>query len=868
MSTAKVAATKVKAISIIVIIIAIAIIGGLYFSSAPPHISLSVSTSTSVGTAGTPIAFNVVPSVPSATVSNVTWNFGDGSFQASESNTTHVYENGGRYLILVQATVTSQSFLRSFTTTATNGVALYSLLVQPYLTPDQAQEGSIPIISFRPTLNPTAPVFNVGEEVHPIGDFSELPASSNWTIQQYNWNFGNGEKQVVSANSSSLPSQDVTTSYMDSGIYPLSLTINTTSSLGAVLSLTTVRTVAIQSSTLPFSLLTSSAAVVNPGVIVEASIEPGGPTTFDPQLCDDEVSTEVINNLFQTLVLYNESSSSTYIPDLAATLPTQQNGGISPDFQTYTFQIRNNQYFSNGDPVTAYDVWWNFARGIAFAYGTPGTLSWVLDQFLVGYPNNTWSVAVSAVTYDNASNTVTLHLNAPLAPALLFGAIAGLGNAATGITDPVYAESVGAGFNQANWVDYENQANAGSYNTQMQWGSVGSGPYMVGLYTPGQSVELVPNPHYGGVPGIPKVNDTAIINWVKTPDTALLMLQDGQADLIGGIGLPPSDLPSVQHLQSRGLVNIYNWPTMSYDWFTFTIQVDKALEATQFGSGFTEPANYFADLPTRFVFVDSFDYQGYLSNILGNGKYDANFGSGYAGVIPPGSSYYVPPDQLGGLPTQNLNAAKGNFSISAWHDSKITVPIVVPLGDPVTLAAAEEWGQTLSQISGGNITAKVVTFLHSSILGNCAAGANGMAVYYENWNPPSYPHPTNWWNGELQQGSYFPAANGWTTSNFASLPPPNPNGLVQVNGSMYTQAQVWKWLNGNITLGDTSVDPAVIQRAYTTVQLLEIALGLYVNVILINQFWYFRSWLNGYQAEENAMYNGAGGITFFWLTKG
>ena len=89
---------------------------------------------------------------------------------------------------------------------------------------------------------------------------------------------------------------------------------------------------------------------------------------------------------------------------------------------------------------------------------------------------------------------------------------------------------------------YKNQANTGSYNTKMQWSPIGSGPFMIQSYTPGQSVMLAPNPHYGGVPGIPPQNITVVINWVKTPDTALLMLQDGEADV--GVGFAAVRLSS------------------------------------------------------------------------------------------------------------------------------------------------------------------------------------------------------------------------------------------------------------------------------------------------------------------------------------
>jgi ABC-type transport system substrate-binding protein len=600
-------------------------------------------------------------------------------------------------------------------------------------------------------------------------------------------------------------------------------------------------------------------------------VQPGGPYSWDPQVDYDIVGDEEIYNVFQTLVQYNGSSTVSFMPYLAAVLPTTDNGGISSDYKTYTFQVRNDQYFSNGDPVTAYDVWFSFARGLAFVGGSPGTPDWIQDSLLVPgvqngtasvYTNNTWAVATQAVTYDNATNMVTFHFNKPVTPTIAFQVLADPEGA--GIVDANYVWSVGAGFNQATWDSYKSQAVAGSYNAKMQWSPVGSGPFMVQSYTPAQSVELVPNPHYGGVPGIPKQTNTVVVNWVKTAETAILMLQDGQADAISG--LPSSNFPAVQKLQSQGLVNIYNFPTLSLYFYTFNIKIDKALESTQFGAGFNEPTNYFADVPTRLAWINAYDYAGYLNNILGNAKYGTSFGTGYNGFIGAGELYSVPPDQVGGLPAQNLAAAKGNFSLSAWANQKITVPIIVQTGDQVNLAGAEEWAGILSQISNGNINAKVIQIAVSQLIGDIAQDNNPLAVYwYENF--PDYPDPSDAGATMLAQGGYYPSGNNWLVSYFAQLAPSTPNDVVHVDGSAYSQSQVYAWINGNLTLGAGSVDPTVRQNAYTTATKLMIAMGLYTFVYQLSQFWFWRTWLKGYGLQENPIIGAAWDLLFYWVTK-
>ena len=860
-----------------VLVVLIILVGAVSFLlSKPPSLSVSVATSTSVASAGIPLTFTAIPSLSSVTIASVLWYFGDGTNQTvSGSSTNHTYAVGGHYLVLAQVTATYQSFLFSGSTVGSNDLALFPLTVQPSLSQAEAQEVSVPTIGFPAATNPTAPVFSVGDVVHPVGGFLELPANSNWTIQQYAWNFGNGNGQIVPAsNVTSDPSENVTTTYSSPGLYRLSLTLTTVSN-GTTLDVTTIRTIAVQSSTLPFALLTTSSGVQNPNVITYAYVVSGGAESFDPQTDDEAVGGGLMMNVFQTLVMFNGSSTVSFIPYLAAALPTQQNGGISSDYKTYTFQIRNDQYFSNGDPVTAYDVWFTMARDIAFTDGTPGTSDYVQAQFLVPgvqngtvsvyttNTNTTWAAATQSVTYDNATNVVTFHFNRPMPPTLAFQALSSVYGAS--IIDARYAESVGAGFNEANWSSYGNQANSGSYNTEMQWSPIGSGPFMIQTYTPGQSVGLAPNPYYVGVPGIPKQNMTVVIDWIKTPDTALLMLQDGEAD--AAYGLPNSDFPMVQKLQSQGLVNIYNFPTFTVWYYAFNIQIDKDLEAVQLGAGFNEPSNYFADLPTRLAWIDAYDYVGYLNNILGNAKYDTVFGSGYQGAIPAGMIYAPPPDELGGIPAQNLADARGNFSISAWRDQKITIPICAYPEDLMNQAAVEEWAGILSQISGGNITAKVAMVSDSEMMADSAQGADPMPLIIDDWWP-STGDASDLISGLYQEGAFEAAADNWLATNFASLPPSTPYDEVRVNGTTYTQAQVWSWMQGNITLGDTSVDPAVRARAYLITERLAIAMGLYVYVYQANMIWFFRSWLKGYQMQENPMVGGVGDPLFYWMTKG
>jgi peptide/nickel transport system substrate-binding protein len=886
-----------------VIIIVAAILGGLYFLGGPLALSFTIGTSTNVGAAGSPVTFTVFPSVSGATISSVVWNFGDGNTATTSSaSTSHTYANGGHYLVEAQVTASYINLLHSYTTTVTNNLALFPLEIQANLSPALATNASVPTINFDVTKNAKAPVFQTGETVYAFGGYLEQPANSSlWTIDRYTWDFGNGQKQTVAADPTNnyLPAQNITTSYSSPGLYPMKLTLTTNSSTGLPpVNVTTIQTVAITSTSSPFGILTVSGNVLNPNVITAAEVVPGGPSSFDPQIDYETVGFEVISNVFQTLVMYNGSQTASFIPVVAQALPTTANGGISPDQKTYNFTIRSGLTFSNGDPLTAYDVWFSIVRGIAFTAGAPGTPDWIQAQFLIpGVQNGTATVyadngyvnASSSVTYSNTTNTVAFHFNRPMTPSLVFQVLGDpLG---AGIVDAKYACSVGACFskNPSGYSSYMSQGNGGSYNTKMQWSPIGSGPYMVQSYVPGQSVDLVPNPHYTPVPGIPAAKQSVVIDWVKTPDTALLMLEDGQADSAAEI--PPSDFPAIVKMQSQGLVHIYNFPSINVFFYTFNININKSMETTQFGSGFTEPSNYFADLHTRLAWINAFDYSGYLNNILGNAKYGATFGVGYQGIIPNGMILYTPPDQLGGLPTQNLAFAKGNFSESAWSTLNVKVPIVVPSGDPVELAAAQELAGTMNSISNGKITAVPVQIPFAQQIADSVPGQDPMGIYYLGWIA-DYPDPADYVNAMYALGGTYPNANYWvaTSSGNSFAPTTTPGAcsssgcapttgsqMITVNGTTVPQDVVYNWLNNNATQAATSTNLAVRQTDYKITEELAIDLGLFIYVQQQYIFWYFRSYLHGNgpigsanfpSAQENPMIGAGGDLLYFWLAKG
>jgi len=120
-----------------------------------------------------------------------------------------------------------------------------------------------------------------------------------------------------------------------------------------------IYTIAVSGPAMAFSLYHWTCNVPNPGVITVVENQPGGPFSLDPDIDYEIVGYEVISNIIGTLLVYNGSSTTSFIPFIAEEVPTVQNGGISDNYTVYTFHIRPGLYFSNGDPITAYDVWYS-----------------------------------------------------------------------------------------------------------------------------------------------------------------------------------------------------------------------------------------------------------------------------------------------------------------------------------------------------------------------------------------------------------------------------------------------------------------------------------------------------------------------------
>jgi ABC-type transport system substrate-binding protein len=82
------------------------------------------------------------------------------------------------------------------------------------------------------------------------------------------------------------------------------------------------------------------------------------PGTLDPQVTFTTPGWGITQQIYQTLVNYNGSDYTTFLPVLAKSWTP------STDSFNYTFHLRTGVHFSNGDPFNAYVMWFSLYRGL------------------------------------------------------------------------------------------------------------------------------------------------------------------------------------------------------------------------------------------------------------------------------------------------------------------------------------------------------------------------------------------------------------------------------------------------------------------------------------------------------------------------
>jgi peptide/nickel transport system substrate-binding protein len=125
----------------------------------------------------------------------------------------------------------------------------------------------------------------------------------------------------------------------------------------------------------------ATAEVKNPDTLIEALAL--NQESLDPYFQYDITSNEPVKNVYENLLAWVGESVTEYKPHLATQVPSQENGLISADGRKYTFPIRKNVKFHDGNSLTPEDIEYTYERAMIF--DRAGGPSWMILEPLTGY---------------------------------------------------------------------------------------------------------------------------------------------------------------------------------------------------------------------------------------------------------------------------------------------------------------------------------------------------------------------------------------------------------------------------------------------------------------------------------------------------
>jgi len=760
-SASKGSSTKLI-VAIVAIIVVVAAIGGALLlmgggskepdNKAPIAVLKAVSV---IIDSGQSVELNATGSSdPDGTIVAYVWHFGDGTKQTTTTvKVTHAYYMQGAYLAIVEVVDNKAKSGFSWTTPA-------SITVNPPGASEIPLDDSVPVV----VLATSGGLITTADKVDFDGtssfafstDGSTAPGPGD-DVDKMIWNFGDGASKV--------------------GTYAADAALNHTyvALAGAVCEASlTVFSVHGTYATAYATIIVKptgggGGGIKHPDTFIKATF--GEPQSLDPAWDYESAGGEVLQQVYETLVAWNGSSASELKPMLAMVVPSKANGGISADDLHYTFHLRPNVEFHNGEIMSADDVVYSIKRVLFM--NDPEGAAWMLGNVMLpsytGLGSAVDPAEVNASIIKVDSLTVTFNLVRPYAPFL-----------------SVMAYTVGSIVSKKYVEDHGGYAPL-TKNPFMNRNMCGTGPYTLQQWKVNQQIIMERFANYWRDPAPVKY---IIIKKVQDTSTREMMILSGEADFIALAVMFRADVQG-----KPGVFLQDSLPMFSISFFGPNQNITPGLEIGDV------PRTFFADRNVRLAMVHAFDYETFLREVALNTAVQPN------GPIPAPMLGYDPT-----IPLYDYNLTKvANYLKAAvdtrpghtgsYADNGFTLMLYYNAGNVGRQAGCALLKRGLEEISEnpaygvtGTITVSSTAMDWPSYLD--ARAARTLPLFFLGWNV-DFPDPDDFADPFCNQNGSFPIYIGLRNDSLT--------GLVRqaaqesdptVRATIYSQISMSCYVNG------------------------------------------------------------------------
>ncbi len=339
------------------------------------------------------------------------------------------------------------------------------------------------------------------------------------------------------------------------------------------------------------------------------------PTTLNPHLSPGTKDREAASPVLEPLAAY--TADETLEPILAAEIPTVDNGGISADNTTVTWQLKDGVLWSDGEPFTADDV--------VFTYN-------FITNAEVGATSGEFYGEVERVeAIDDLTVKITFKQPTP-APMSPF-----VGGSGMILPEHIFQDYLGA------------NARSAPGNTA----PVGTNAFQVKEFKPGDTIVYEPNPNFRGE--ATAFSTVEMKGGGDAVSAARAVLQTGEADYAWNVQAEPAVLTQLETGGKGEMIYVFK-PTMERIYINFS---DPNKEVNGEKSQKDTPHPFLSEKPVREAISLAIDRETITDQLYGE-----------AGTVA--TNFLVSPNKYASPNTGyefNLEKAAALLDEAGWKDT-------------------------------------------------------------------------------------------------------------------------------------------------------------------------------------------------------